>query len=459
MRRSDASIAIHPTLRAVLVALEHRARREHGPCRRPPRATARRSAYVPSRPLAAVSAASARDLAGSEEWKMPALPRSPEQATTGAQVISRAALDALLATLASDYRLLGPTVRDEAIVYGDIRATGDLPEGYSERQEAAHYRLVRRSDRALFGFTVGPESLKRSLHPPLQPLFSARREAGELAFEAAEQAPARKLAFIGARACDLAAMSIQDRVFLGGPSRDRAYQARRQDAFIVAVNCSQSAATCFCASMGSGPELTRGFDLALTELLDDSRHEFLVEIGSAAGAGRLAQVPSRAASSCDLATAHAISRQVRDRMQRALDTRGIKELLQSRLTDPRWAETGQRCLSCGNCTMVCPTCFCTSIGDRTDLAGRHAERVRKWDSCFTLDFSYLHGGSVRRSSGARYRHWLTHKLAGWIDQFGSSGCVGCGRCISWCPAGIDITEEVAVLRSRAGAAEAPHERS
>ena len=97
--------------------------------------------------------------------------------------------------------------------------------------------------------------------------------------------------------------------------------------------------------------------------------------------------------------------------------------------------------------MVCPTCFCTTVEDGTDLAGESAERTRRWDSCFTIDFSYVHGGSVRLRSRSRYRQWMTHKLATWIDQFGSSGCVGCGRCITWCPVAIDITEEVAAIRA------------
>ena len=121
----------------------------------------------------------------------------------------------------------------------------------------------------------------------------------------------------------------------------------------------------------------------------------------------------------------------------------MQELLQGNLEHPRWDDVAERCLTCGNCTMVCPTCFCTTVEDHSDLAGRRAERKRRWDSCFTMDFSYIHGGSVRDQARSRYRQWMTHKLASWIDQFGTSGCVGCGRCITWCPVGIDITEEVA----------------
>ena len=133
-------------------------------------------------------------------------------------------------------------------------------------------------------------------------------------------------------------------------------------------------------------------------------------------------------------------------MGRSLQTSGLKELLYRNSESPRWDAVAQRCLSCANCTLVCPTCFCSTIEDLTDLAGQEAERIRKWDSCFTTDFSYIHGGSVRATPRSKYRQWMMHKLAYWLDQFGTSGCVGCGRCITWCPVGIDITEEARVIR-------------
>jgi ferredoxin len=158
-----------------------------------------------------------------------------------------------------------------------------------------------------------------------------------------------------------------------------------------------------------------------------------------------------------VAAAAAVVAQTASQMGRSLDTAGIKELLQGNPNHPRWDEVAERCLTCGNCTMVCPTCFCTTVEDHNDLTGTSAERVRKWDSCFTLDFSYVHGGSVRNSNKSRYRQWMTHKLASWIDQFGTSGCVGCGRCVTWCPVGIDITAEVAAIRATPQAAKGGHD--
>ncbi|NVN87210.1 MAG: 4Fe-4S dicluster domain-containing protein [Rhodopseudomonas sp.] len=362
-------------------------------------------------------------------------------------VISREALQQLIEALsAENCRVLGPTVRDGAIVYDEIAQVGNLPAGWTDRQEAGRYHLERREDDALFGFAVGPQSWKQFLHPPVETLWTARQGDDGISI-ATDRSETPIFAFIGVRACELHAIAIQDRVFLDGPYRDVTYGMRRQDAFIVAVNCGNAAATCFCASMGTGPKVDAGFDLALTELIDATRHEFVVEVGSEAGGDLLDRLPHRPAANADLLAAEAVIARTQSAMGRRLETDGLKELLQANLNHPRWDEVAARCLACGNCTSVCPTCFCTTVEDHSDLMGSSAERIRKWDSCFTLDFSYLHGGSVRTTASSRYRQWMTHKLASWIDQFGTSGCVGCGRCITWCPVGIDITAEAAAIRA------------
>ncbi|HVW51174.1 MAG TPA: 4Fe-4S dicluster domain-containing protein [Trinickia sp.] len=350
------------------------------------------------------------------------------------------------ALVAGGYQVIGPTVRDGAIVYDRIAGVPDLPAGWRDRQEAGRYRLERRDDAALFGFAVGPHSWKRFLHPPVETLWQADIGDEGLSITAAADPPS-KFAFIGVRSCEIRAIAIQDRVFCEGPYPDPGYEMRRRNAFIVAVNCAQAGGTCFCVSMQTGPKVESGFDLALTELLSGNVHEFLVEVGSAAGAEILRQIPCRPATDAHRAAADRVVAQTATQMGRTLETDGIKQLLQGNPNHPRWDEVAERCLTCGNCTMVCPTCFCTTVEDHSDLAGQSAERVRKWDSCFTMDFSYIHGGSVRKTNRSRYRQWMTHKLASWIDQFGTSGCVGCGRCITWCPVGIDITEEVAAIRA------------
>jgi sulfhydrogenase subunit beta (sulfur reductase) len=357
-----------------------------------------------------------------------------------AHSIDRDEFGALLGALAArGYTIVGPTVRDGAIVYDELHDVADLPVGWTDDQEGGHYRLRRREDNALFGYAVGPHSWKRYQLPAERTLWRARVDGDgglQVLTMSDDEAPER-YAFLGARSCELHAIGILDQVL----------QRSSDDVFIVAVQCAQAGGTCFCVSMGTGPVAQRGFDLALTEVLRDDDHYFVVEVGSDRGAEVLAEVPCREAAGGERDAADEIHARTAASMGRELDTDGLKELLYRNYEHPRWDEVADRCLTCGNCTMVCPTCFCTTVEDITDLAGEEVERHQSWDSCFTVDYSGIHGGAVRSSARSRYRQWMTHKLATWFDQFGSSGCVGCGRCITWCPVAIDITEEAAAIRA------------
>jgi formate hydrogenlyase subunit 6/NADH:ubiquinone oxidoreductase subunit I len=361
-------------------------------------------------------------------------------------VIEREHIQQLFLALTSKgYQVVGPTVRDNAIVYDTLTSFADLPVGYTDEQDGGTYRLKKRTDEAMFGYVVGPQSWKKFLHPPVLRLWQARRDGNS--FEVIpENQEAPKFAFIGVRSCELHAIAIQDKVFMQTDFTDPTYHSRRNNVCIVAVNCGQAGGTCFCTSMETGPKATAGFDIALTEVLDARRHYFVVEVGTELGAELLQAIPHRKATKDDRQLAEDIVANTAEHMGRSMDTRGIKDLLYRNMDHPRWEDVATRCLTCSNCTMVCPTCFCTTVEDVTDLTGEHAERWRKWDSCFTMDFSYIYGGSIRSSTKSRYRQWMTHKLASWIDQFGTSGCVGCGRCITWCPVAIDITEEVRAIR-------------
>ncbi|HEX6508808.1 MAG TPA: 4Fe-4S dicluster domain-containing protein, partial [Chloroflexota bacterium] len=338
-----------------------------------------------------------------------------------------------------------PTVRDRAIVYDRVQSVDDLPAGWTDQQDGGTYRLSRRDDEALFGYAVGPQSWKKYLFPPVMRLWKARRDGNDLQLVEEDAVPP-PLAFLGVRSCELRAIGIQDRVFMEGSYVDPEYAGRRESGFLIAVNCGHPAGTCFCVSMNTGPRADRGFDLALTEVIEPGNHYFVVEVGSDRGAEVLSRVPSRQAREDNVLAAAAVVDRAAQQMGRQMDTDDIKQLLYRNYEHPRWDDVASRCLSCSNCTMVCPTCFCSTVEDTTDLTGQEAERVRLWDSCFTTDFSYIPGGSVRVTPKSRYRQWMTHKLATWYDQFDTSGCVGCGRCITWCPVGIDITEEVAAIR-------------
>jgi formate hydrogenlyase subunit 6/NADH:ubiquinone oxidoreductase subunit I len=366
----------------------------------------------------------------------------PESAT----VLDLGGLQALVDALRDrGYQVIGPTVRDGAIVNAEITGLDDLPRGWGDDQDAGRYRLRRRDDEMLFGFASGAQSAKPVFFPASALLWRGSRT--DDGFTVETQAPAGPpYALLGVRSCDLHAVGIQDVVLGGRAGVDADYLQRRRDAFVVAVSCTDPAGTCFCVSMGTGPRPDGGYDLSLTELLDDDGHRFVVDVGSELGAQELAGLPGVPAEPADRAAADRVAEQAAGRMGRTMDTEGLKDLLYGAVDSPVWDDVASRCLSCTNCTLVCPTCFCTSVEDVTDLTGTTDERHRVWDSCFTADHSHLHGGTVRSSTSSRYRQWVTHKLGSWIDQFGMSGCVGCGRCIAWCPAAIDITAEVAALR-------------
>ena len=348
------------------------------------------------------------------------------------------------------YRVIGPTRSGEAIILAELAHADDLPHGWGVDAAPGSYRLRARADRAAFGHSAGPQSWKQFLHPPRQLVWSSDAPAADAPADEDTAEDTRPYAFLGVRGCDLAAIAVLDRVLSGGEYPDSGYTARRDGVFIVGVNCTEPGGLCFCASMGTGPACGSQFDLALTEHADGDSVTYLVEVGSAAGADVFDTLAPRPAEpqECDAAAAEIAS--AATRMGRAMPEGDLRQLLIDSRESPHWQDVASRCLTCGNCTMVCPTCFCTSTSEVTDLTGEHSERWMEWSSCFELDFTFVHEGPVRQSGPSRYRHWLTHKLSSWHDQFGTSGCVGCGRCIAWCPTGIDITEEMAVFERERG---------
>jgi NAD(P)H-flavin reductase/NAD-dependent dihydropyrimidine dehydrogenase PreA subunit len=366
---------------------------------------------------------------------------APALPAAGPWFLARANLGVLVDLLRQDGRtVIGPTVLDGAIVYAEIASADELPAGVGDEQAPGHYRLVTHDNRRVFDYTVGPTGPKRWTFPPAVPIGVGRRDGSAVTFEQLMADPPR-LAFLGVRACELAALGIQDRVFLDGPYTDEDYRARRRSTLVVAVNCTTSSSTCFCSSMGTGPEARGGYDLVLTEL-DDG---FVVRAGTPEGADLLARLPVRAAEPGLVAEASRAVAAVAAAMGDPVPTAGLHDRLLAQWDSPHWVEIADRCLACGSCTFVCPTCFCTSVVQRTDLDGTASTSERTWDSCFTVGFAKVAGGNFRTRYRDRYRQWLTHKFATWIDQFGTFGCVGCGRCVTWCPVGIDVREELMAI--------------
>ena len=336
------------------------------------------------------------------------------------------------------FEITGPTIRDRAVVLDTLESPDDLPVGWYDRQAPGSYRLEKRDDSTYFSYVVGQESWKKYLYPSKQKLLTATRGKTGFNVEQPEEST-KKIAAVGMRPCELKALAIQDKIFTEGEIKDSGYTARRKNLFIVVINCTNPGANCFCTSMNTGPKADGGYDLALTEVLDNKNHYFIVEAGSQSGAEIMNGLKLEKADGDSIKLAGKKLSEAASSMEAKLDLSDLKAVLEKNFDNPDWEEIASRCLACGNCTLVCPTCFCSTMQDYTALDGSDAERLRLWDSCHTVDFSYIHGGSIRNTGMSRYRQWVMHKLAYWVDQFGTSGCVGCGRCITWCPVGIDIT--------------------
>jgi len=359
--------------------------------------------------------------------------------------IEKSVLDDLLKRLKENgYQIVGPRVKNETLVYEKIDELNDLPHGYITEQEAGYFRLHEAGHSRYFDFIPGAQSWKQFLFPPRVDLFKLQKTNNHWE-KASEENQTVKYAFIGVRACELNAILIQDKAFMREDFTDPIYRSRRERVFILSVDCLHPAETCFCASMNTGPRVKDSFDLNLTELDD----VFLVKVGSEIGRNILNGLPFELASSFMVSSAERGLENAAQQMKRELNTDGLPEFIMANLDHPQWQEIGQRCLSCANCTQVCPTCFCWDVTDQVTLNNNETRRERVWDSCFNPGFSYQAGGNTRPSIQSRYRQWLSHKLGSWPQQYGTLGCVGCGRCITWCPAKIDLTKEISIMREEA----------
>ena len=360
--------------------------------------------------------------------------------------MKKADLPLLFDGLQRTHLIIGPKIENGTIVLAEINIH-DIPAGFEDHQKAGSYRLVKGTRPEIFSFSTGPDSFKRFFHPPVSDMFAFKKSGTEITITPPVR-EGKPLAFFGIRACDLSALKLYDRVFLEGPVKDPVYESRRKDSLIIALNCQYPADNCFCHSMGTGPAVTDGFDMAVTELNDS----FLLEEGTIAGQRLLAGLPLEEATEDDMNEKDASIERCLRMIKKSIRADELPGLIYRNLEHPLWADIAERDLECGNCTQVCPTCFCSTTYDLLRLSqisrkppSISGARVRKWDSCFSRNFARVHGGNFRPTRRARFRQWMTHKLAYTMEQFGLPGCVGCGRCITWCPAGIDITRELEAL--------------
>jgi ferredoxin len=350
----------------------------------------------------------------------------------------------LVGALCAEFdEVIAPVLVDGVIRLAPIESPADIPIGAMDDQRPGSYRTATAGGAHRFSYAVGPDSLKALVHPPRVPVWTTTRDdSGAVAVSVAPTRPVRR-AVLGARACDLAGLERLGHTQLDGPHPDLHHAAARGALFVIGVDCSRPAPTCFCESTGTGPFVDGGADLSMTEVDGDDGVHYVLRAGSDSGRQFAESLGLRPAERDEVADA--------ERARRSVHTTGrampadAASIVLADLEHPRWDDVAARCLTCGNCTAVCPTCFCTDTDDRIDLDGHTAHRDRVWDTCFSLEYSHLGPGPVRSSARSRYRQWLTHKLGTWHDQFGESGCVGCGRCITWCPVGIDLTAEVEAL--------------
>tara|TARA_Y100001949_G_scaffold169697_1_gene169936 strand:- start:22 stop:1167 length:1146 start_codon:yes stop_codon:yes gene_type:complete len=356
--------------------------------------------------------------------------------------LPRAQLQQLLDhVIAHGYEVHGPRIQDGAVVYLPLHSTAQLPSGVRDLQAPGRYRMESTGGDRHFSWANGPQALKPLLFAPHETLWQARRETdGQIEFILPPSVN-HKRAVLGVRACDLAALRLQDQHFMEGEYIDPYYSERRRELLLISVNCSHPAETCFCASTGDGPVVSSGFDINLTEL----DQGYVVESGTERGEALLLELSLSPVTQAHEQACFQQANAATDAQTRTLPTIRLHDLLEKRADHPQWDDIAERCLACGNCTQVCPTCFCHREGDLASLDGSESSHHREWDSCFTAGHGYLAGFQVRPDTKSRYRQWMTHKLDSWQAQFGRSGCVGCGRCTSWCPAEIDFAAEAHAL--------------
>lgn len=353
--------------------------------------------------------------------------------------------DLLDLLLQDGWTRIGPQVRDGQIVYDSLTSASALPWNVNDLQAPGRWSLQAippgPSPRA-FAWANGPRGVKPWLFRPQENLLRIERDLrGRLKF-IPQHAPAARLALIGVRPCDVRAILIQDRQFVHSQQPDPRYTAQRVGALIIAVNCTQPSDCCFCLSTGGSLRAEHGIDMAMTE----ADHGLVAEAFSARGQRLLEQLQLPLATSAEIASAeHALASAASQQRRQLPAAEQLRRELPRRSSHERWQQLSEQCLACGHCTAVCPTCFCHRQVEQPNLDGMSSLRYRQWDSCFANGHSLLSGSELRPDSGSRYRQWLTHKLAWWHEQFGTTGCVGCGRCISGCPAGIDLTQEAARL--------------
>lgn len=339
--------------------------------------------------------------------------------------LAKEKLNALLEQIAGDCRLIAP-VREEGGV--------------------ALFKTVTTVSEIAFDCDNTDVSPKGYFFPQTERYLTYRASSGELDID--EQAGAAKKVIFGMRPCDIGGVASLDPVF-DGKFPDAQYQSKRESTTIIGLSCTRVRPTCFCRAFGLGPCEGKGSDLMLT----DAGDSYLVEIYTDRGKA-LREKYSQFFSAEGLAGAIAAKDELAEKLSgmswRKVDLNGVKDVLDHNFELPLWEDVAKKCLGCGICTYVCPTCHCFDIIDHT-RGGESGGRYRCWDSCMFSDFTRMAGGhNPRPSRKERVRNRFMHKLKYHLDRYDTIGCTGCGRCIEKCPVNIDITDIIERVKGGEG---------
>lgn len=266
----------------------------------------------------------------------------------------------------------------------------------------------------------------------------------------------KPMVLFGAHAYDIYGLNILDRVFAQSKYPDPYYIARRKSTTIIGVDFEPDDKH-FARSMNAD-FVDSGFDLFFSDIGED----YLILVGTSRGddivvmSGCLMQTPTEA----DFDAYKRRSKLRRELYKTRLELEDLPEILEMEYHSDVWEDMGNRCLSCGSCSMVCPTCFCFDVNDEVELGSRKGKRIRLWDSCLFKTHALVAGGENfrgARSSRIKFRYY--HKQRGFVAEYGRPSCVGCGRCAEVCPAEINIISVIETIRGErhgiAGSASAP----
>ncbi len=319
-----------------------------------------------------------------------------------------------------------------------VQQFGELHAPVEQDGRYAFKRLTRWSDARLdYDRTILPP--KKYFFPPRETTF--RYVPGE-GFIPNTDGLDQKIILFGVHACDVYAVNILDEVF-AGRYRDPYYHTRRKNIAIIGIDCMPDK-QCFCRSMRAD-FVDHGFDLFLYDI-GDSYHAL---VGTALGddmvlaSGRMFE-PLGAEEIEEYKQRSQVKRKA---FQLDVEIRDLPEIFEMEYQSAMWNEIGERCLSCGSCSMVCPTCYCFDVADDVELGSVAGNRTRWWDSClFSSHALVASGENFRPSRPSRVKNRFYHKQRGFVAEYGRPSCVGCGRCLSACPVGIDMIEVVERLR-------------